>query len=117
MARCKGSGLATQYETPCVHAGDDIEDGLEKCLPHGLVRDCKIMVAGQYVFLAGKLFSEELFGKGTRSSLEQWGLRKWPIWSQRLKEIALEYEESGNTEIAAMKIKAHEKMVLLSHNM
>ena len=34
-----------------------------------------------------------------------------------VKEIALEYEESGNTEIAAMKIKAHEKMVLLSHNM
>ena len=83
LARCKGSGLATQYETPCVHAGDDIEDGLEKDLPHGLVRDCKIMVAAQYVLIAGKLFSEELFGQGTRSSLKQWGLRKLPIWSQR----------------------------------
>jgi len=114
LASCKGSGLATQYEYPCVHAGDDIEDGLEKDIPHELVRDCKIMVAAQYILLAGTVFSEELFGQGARSSAKEWGLKKWPIWSRRLKEIALEYEERGNTELAAMTRKAHEKMVSLS---
>ena len=48
------------------------------------------------------------------SSLKNWGVKKWPIWTRRLKEIMLEYEASGNADLTAMTSEAYEKLVSFS---
>ncbi|KAH8589746.1 hypothetical protein B0O99DRAFT_676542 [Bisporella sp. PMI_857] len=115
VACCTASGLNNQYSDPCLYPSRDIPIGLEEEMPQGLNRDCKIMVATQYILLAGTAIYEEFIGKSAEgSSLRKWGLKKWPIWTRRLNELTLEYEESGNTELAAMTREAYEKLISFS---
>ena len=70
-----------------------MSEGLDDDLPHGLKRDCKVMVAVQYILLAGGTLAKECFDK------DEWRRR-----AEKLKEIS---KEEGATE------EAHKYMVSL----
>jgi Protein of unknown function (DUF3632) len=53
LARCIQAGLNGNYENPCKHPCIDIPEALEQDLPPGPKRDCKVMVAAQYILVAG----------------------------------------------------------------
>lgn len=83
------------------YARFDISQGLDEDLPHGLMRDSKVMVAAQYILLAGKTLANECFDK------DQWRRR-----AEKLKEISKE-EGGSNTVLASATEEAHNYMVSL----
>lgn len=83
LARLTEAGLTDDdYKYPLA----DISDGLDKNLPHGLKRDCQVMVAAQYILLAGGTLAEKFF------QADEWRRR-----AEKLKETSK--EEGGNTRL------------------
>ena len=83
------------------YARFDISQGLDEDLPQGLMRDSKVMVAAQYILLAGKTLAKECFDK------DQWRRR-----AEKLKEISKE-EDGSNTVLASATEESHKYMVSL----
>ena len=77
-----------------------MSEGLDDDLPHGMKRDCKVMVATQYMLLAGGTLAKECFDK------DEWRRR-----AEKLKEISK--EEGSNTRLASAAEEAHKYMVSL----
>ena len=111
LARCIESGVSKRYEDRCKYAVIDIGKGIEKDLKPGITRDCRVMVASQYVLLAGRVVYEEIVAKMKGKDREKWGLDKWSLWGRKFKELAREYEEIGNPGLASATKQAYEKMV------
>ncbi len=116
LARCIESGLDDHYENRCKYPGYDIPEGLEKYLQPGYKKDCRVMVAAQYILLAGRAIFEAFVKKPTKgSNSEKWGLEKWKLWASKFKEIAREYDREYEGEdkraLAAITTKAYEEMV------
>lgn len=67
-----------------------------------------VMVAAQYILLAGRRIAEDCFTKPVKG----FGLDKWRRWADRLEEISRQ-EEGGNTGLASATKEAHEYMLSL----
>lgn len=104
LAHCIGAGLNDNYPDGCKHPIIDIPHGLEQDQPPGLKRDCRVMVAAQYILLAGRKLADESF---------KWpdGADKWRRWAGKLEEISK--EEGDNTSLASAAREVHQYMVSL----
>ena len=112
LARCIESGLDDHYENRCKYPGNDIPEGLEKRLQPGYKKDCRVMVAAQYILLAGRAVFEDFVQKPTKGSdAEKWGVDKWKLWANKFKEIAREYEGEDEPALASTTKMAYEEMV------
>jgi Protein of unknown function (DUF3632) len=105
LAQCLQAGLNDNYANRYKHASIDIREGLEQKLPPGPRRDCKVMVAAQYILLAGGKIAEECVMKPGKG----FGLDEWRRWAGRLGEISK--QESGNTSLASAVEEAHKYML------
>jgi len=68
------------------------------------------MVAAQYILIAHSAVYEHNIMDEEKA--KAWALEKWPVWVKRLEELAVEYDNLGNPELAAMARGAHEKLSL-----
>ena len=76
-------------------------------MPRGLKRDCKVMVAAQYILLAGQTLADDFLKK----PVGDFGPRKLRRWAEKLKEIST--QERSNTCLAAATDQACKYMVYL----
>lgn len=113
-ARCTEAGI--DYEPFCKHPSYEILNGLEKDYPSPVERNCKVMVAAQYILLAGRevhrsLINQEPATENSETSTA-WTLKKWPLWALKFKEI----EEKGDCEpkVLAAVAEARKKMTSIS---
>jgi Protein of unknown function (DUF3632) len=105
LARCLQAGLNEDYYSGFKYASIDIPEGLDEKLPAGSRRDSKVMVAAQYILLAG----EKIAGVCLEKPVKNLGLDEWNRWAERLGEISK--EESNNSELASAVEEAHKYMI------
>lgn len=98
IARTTEAGLNGDYYNYMLI---DISHGLDDDLPQGLKRDCQVMVAAQYILLAGGTLAENCFKAD-----------EWRRWAEKLKEISKK-EEGVNTRLASATEEAYRYMVSL----
>jgi len=107
LARCIEAGLNDGYGNRCKYPSIDISQGLEQDLPRGLKRDCKLMVAAQYILLAGRTLADDCFNK----PVSGFGPEQWRRWAEKLGEVSR--QEGGNTYLASAAEEARRYMVSL----
>jgi Protein of unknown function (DUF3632) len=105
LARCLQAGLNDNYPNGFKHASIDIREALDEKSPPGPGRDSQVMVAAQYILLAG----EKIAGECVMKHVKGFGLDEWNRWAERLGEISR--KESNNTALAAVVEEAHPNMV------
>ncbi|RYP66230.1 hypothetical protein DL769_006074 [Monosporascus sp. CRB-8-3] len=111
-ARCTEAGIDT--EPFCKHPGYEIVNGLEKEYSLQAERNCKVMVAAQYILLAGRAVHETYVTRKLSTGREEaarWGLEKWLLWAERLKAI----EEKGDCDpkVIAAVVEARKRLIAL----
>lgn len=89
------------------YPGINIPDGLENDIPPGVKWNSRVMVAAQYILLAGHVIDEEFIQKDGRSSQ---GLDRWKLWEGKLKELS---GKELAPEVRAAVIEARKKLVSL----
>lgn len=77
-----------------------MSEGLDEDLPHGPKRDCNVMVAAQYILLAGGTLAKNCYEKDG-----------WRRRAEKLKEISK--DEGSNIRLASATEEAHKYMVSL----
>ena len=107
LARCIEAGVDDSYENRCKYPSIDIPQGLEQDLPPGPKRDCKVIVAAQYILLAGRTLADDCFKKPGRCL----GPDQWRRWAELLGEILR--QEGGNACLASVTGEARNHMVSL----
>lgn len=111
-ARCTKAGI--DYEPFCKHPSYEIPNGLEKDYSLPVERNCKIMVAAQYILLAGRevhrsLINQEPATENNETSTT-WTLEKWPLWALKFKEI----EEKRDCEPKVLAAVAEARKMITS---
>lgn len=113
LARCIQAGLNNNYPDGLRYPSIDIREGLAQDLPSGPRRDCKVMVAAQYILLAGRMIAEDCLKKPVKG----FGLDEWRHWAERLEAISRQ-EEGVNPGLASATTEAHQFMLsLLAENL
>ena len=100
------NGIDQKYEPSCKYPSFDIPEGLEEIIPNQTVRDCKVMVAAQYILIAGPGIYEDFIIRPKGSRTGQWGLDKWPLWACKFKEVAEKGDLSSDVQAAALEARA-----------
>lgn len=77
-----------------------MSDALDEDLPHGPKRDCTVMVAAQYIVLAGGTLTKNCYDND-----------EWRRMAEKLKDIPK--EEGSNIRLASATDEAHKYMVSL----
>jgi hypothetical protein len=77
----------------------DIPEGLETEFYPGITRDSKVMVAAQYILIAGDFIG----GKS-------WGIDRWQLWARKLEELA---GKELASEVKTAVIEARKKLIFL----
>lgn len=108
FARCIEAGLYDNYPNRCKSASIDIPQGLSQDLPSGVKRDWKVMVAAQYILLAGCTLADDCFNKPVKG----FGPEEWKCWAERFKEILMQ-EDGNNTDLALATEEVRKYMVSL----
>lgn len=108
LARCTEAGLYDNFSDRCKYASIDIPQGLGQVLPRGVRGDCKVMVAAQYILLAGRTLADDCFNKPVKGL----GPEEWKGWAEKFKEISMQ-EDGNNTDLALATEEAHKYMVSL----
>ncbi|RYO93193.1 hypothetical protein DL764_008020 [Monosporascus ibericus] len=111
-ARCTEAGIDT--EPLCKHPTYEIANGLEKEYSLQVERDCKVMVAAQYILLAGRALHQRYIARHLSTGKEEaarQGLEKWGLWAERLKAI----EEKGDCDpkVIAAAVEARRRLIAL----
>lgn len=106
FARLIANGIDQKYEPSCKYPSFDIPGGLEKVIPNQIVRDCNVMVAAQYILIAGPGIYENFIIQPKGSERGQWGLDKWPLWARKFKEVAEKGDLSSDVQAAALEARA-----------
>lgn len=93
--------------------GGELVEGLEQDIADQLERDCKVMVAAQYLIKAGRAIHEKLIVEAASkdAAMARRGRLKWQLWAARLEHLA----EKGGLEprvVTAVKA-ARRKLVTL----
>lgn len=112
FARLIAHGIDQKYEPRCKYPRFDVCEDLEEDIPNKTVRGCKVMVAAQYILIAGSGIYEEYIAKQVRGSeKEQRGLDQWRLWADKFKEVA----ETGGLkpDVQTAALKAREVIVSL----
>jgi hypothetical protein len=113
LARCTASRLDTESEDVGDYASRDIPRALKQDRKPGLHRDMDFKVATQYAIRAHAVMYEYWIEKAVDGSEgKNLILEQWPTWIKRFDELALEYNEMGNTELADMAKEARGKLSL-----
>jgi hypothetical protein len=107
LARWIQAGLSDGYEDRFKYPDLDISEGLEKGLPPGPKRDCKAIVAAQYILLAGRAIESYCFG--TVAAANGLGPRRWKLWAEGFANISS--DEENNSDLREAAEKAHNFMV------
>jgi len=107
LARWIQAGLSDDYEDCFKYPGLDIPEGLEQDLLLGPKRDCKVMVAAQYILLAGRAIESYCFD--TAAAASGFGPQRWKRWAERFANISSDEENKGDLREAAD--RAHNFMV------
>lgn len=107
LARCIEAGLLDHLDNRCRYPSIDIPHGLEKDLPRGPMRDCKVMTAAQYFLLAGRTLADDCF----KESAPGLAPEKWRVWAGKLGEISR--QEGSNNRLASATEEARNHMVSL----
>jgi Protein of unknown function (DUF3632) len=111
VARCIESGINDKCPGRCEFSRFDIVEALEKPLPPGVIRDSWVMVAAQYILLAGRVIDEEFFKIPAKGNIsEWWGRGRWRLWARRFKTIANDMEDKGSELNSAIN-KVYKKMI------
>ena len=93
-----------------MHPLYEIPQGLEKDHPLGVMQNCFITVAVQYILLAGGKIYHQIVEKPVKGSeAKEQGLSKWKLWIERLKEVA--EREDTKLELGRAACEAYCKMV------
>lgn len=108
FARWIQAGFSHDDEDRFKYPGLDIPEGLAQDLPLGPKRDCKVMVAAQYILLAGRAIEHYYFDtvEGARGGL---GPQRWKQWAERFANISSDEENKRDLREAAK--GAHDFMV------
>lgn len=106
IARCIEAGLDKDDENCFKYPRDDITIGLEHEMPPRLARDCKVMVAAQYILLAGRALAQEFMDP----SYKNYGIARWRRRAEKLREIS---KEDGNPRLAYAAKEARRHMISL----
>ena len=95
-ARCMEAGVLDQETNPYGFPGGELIEGLEQDITSQPERDCKVMVAAQYLIKAGRVIHEKLIVEAATkdSATARRGRSKWQLWAARLEELA----EKGGLE-------------------
>ena len=78
-------------------------------LATNLFRSSKVLVATQWILIAGGVLHEYYTEQCNGPSHERWGLLQWPIWVERLRAISS--DEDCPLEIKKETAKALSKMI------
>ncbi|RYP92120.1 hypothetical protein DL770_001781 [Monosporascus sp. CRB-9-2] len=111
-ARCTEAGI--DAEPLCKHPSFEIPNGLEEEYSLQVERDCKVMVAAQYILLAGRAIHEEFITRPLSMGEEEeakWGLEKWLLWAERLK--AIEEKSDCDPKVIAAVVEARKRLIAL----
>lgn len=96
LARCTGAGFYDQYSGVFLYPSVDISLALEKKLPTGSLRACRLMVAAQWILHSGRRIHDSM----VEENKKDWDLERWSVWEARLKEIVDGGE--GDEEVASV---------------
>ena len=103
-----------RYENRFKYASIDISQGLDEEMPHGTERDCKVMVAAQWILLAGRSLANDCFKQPGKGSV---GVDQWRRWAEKLEEISKEKnnkdDNQAKTRLASTAEEAHKYMMTL----
>jgi Protein of unknown function (DUF3632) len=112
LARCIASGINDSYKDGYELLKININEALEKDHPPGIYRDCWIMVAAQYILLAGEAIYKQMISSAVKGSdSERRGLDKWRLWANMFGKRA--DEEDSKSEANSAAFAAYQKMVSL----
>lgn len=107
LARCLEAGVDDRFDNRWKYPIIDIPNGLERDLPPGPERDCKVMVAAQYILLAGRTLADECSRKPGKGL----GPDQWRRWAEKLGEISR--QDGDDTRLGSATDKARRYMISL----
>ena len=114
-ARLLASGVMDRYSDPCRYANADIPKGLEETktdldLSNDVKRSCKVLVSANWLWIAGDVLHRRYLQQSTMYKPEEcWGLNRWPIWTEKLRDIST--KEDCSSELRDIAGKAYTQMV------
>lgn len=83
LARCTEAGLFDTFEYKFKYADFDIELGLEQDLPPGDLGNCRLVVALQWISVAG----EVIFASMIERNENMWNSERWRLWARKIADI------------------------------
>jgi hypothetical protein len=95
LARWLGAGLDHHYEDRSCYPCYDISKALDDVLPRGVRRECLLLVAANYIMLAGRTLARDYHDLEKVSNTV--GPDKWTRWAEKLEQVSK--EESENTRL------------------
>lgn len=111
MARCTEARIETTSQILTNTPRINILEDLEKETPPGLFEwDIRVMVAAQYIPLAGPVVEEELVHKPAKKDLSNC-MDKWQLWAGKLKILAEKEQLAPHAKSAV--VEAQKKMISL----
>lgn len=113
LARCTGGGLFEndKNDSGYKYCTYGIADGVEKDLPHGIVRKSRILVAAIYIFFSGQVVRDYCHSYPSDSDRGRRAREMWNVWKEKFEAIADGQNEDPDIKDAAK--KAHAVMVEL----
>jgi hypothetical protein len=107
IARCIQARIDDHLYHISKYPGINIPDGLDYYIGPGVKRDSRVMIAAQYILLAGPVIDEEFIQKREVYSK---GVVQWQSWAKTFKELA---EVELAPEVKEAVIEARKKMISL----
>ncbi|KAJ3962594.1 hypothetical protein N0V92_000663 [Colletotrichum tropicale] len=107
QARIVGAKVYKPWETYLKYPSVDIEVALEKDLPNGKLAECRLLVASEWIFHAGKVIYDDM----KKTNKEKWGPPRWKSWAGRIEEILKVGGQSE--EVTIMLQAALDKMITI----
>ena len=103
-ARLSANGVMDRFSDPYRYASYDIRKGLEQTninldLSNDVRRNCKLLVSANWILIAGDVLYGYYLEESKRS--KNWGVDKWPIWKEKLREITSRMDCSSEVRAAA----------------
>lgn len=107
LARCIQARVDDQILPISKYPRINIADGLDVHMQPGIKRDSRVMIAAQYILLAGPALDEGLIQDPKAYAT---GVVQWQSWARRFKELA---EMELASEVKAAVIEARKKLISL----
>lgn len=115
IARCTSAGLLVdKHDNEYKYSTVDISRGVEEEIPHGNIRNARILAAANYILLAGSGIRNYCYSYPSDSDRGKRARDMWSLWREKFQAIADGEDEDPDIKDATK--KAHSIMVELDES-